>query len=282
MKKGLVLEGGAMRGLFTAGVIDVLMEHEIDFDGLIGVSAGAAFGCNYKSRQIGRTIRYNMKYCKDWRYCSMRSLIRTGDLYGAEFCYHEIPEKLDIFDSETFDNNPMEFVVVCTDVETGKPVYHACDKAGGDCLKWIRASASMPMVSHIVEVGGYRLLDGGISDSIPLRYFEQAGYEKNVVVLTRPADYQKKKNSLMPLLKRALKKYPKVLETMENRHEDYNETRHYINERKEAGSVFVIQPDCALDIGRIEHDPEKMRRVYEMGRETALRQLKEIQEFLCS
>lgn len=282
MKKGLILEGGAMRGLFTAGVIDVLMEHEIEFDGLIGVSAGAAFGCNYKSRQIGRTIRYNMKYSKDWRYCSIRSLIRTGDLYGTQFCYHDIPEKLDIFDSETFDKNPMEFVVVCTDVETGKPVYHTCNKAGGECLEWIRASASMPMVSQVVEVGGYRMLDGGISDAIPLRYFEQAGYEKNVVILTQPADYRKKKNRLMPLLRRTLKKYPNVVETLANRHENYNETRRYINERAAAGAVFVIQPETALEIGRTEHDPEKMRRVYEMGRETALRQLKEIQEFLRS
>lgn len=281
MKKGLILEGGAMRGLFTAGVIDVLMEHEIEFDGLIGVSAGAAFGCDYKSRQIGRTIRYNMKYSKDWRYCSIRSLIRTGDLYGTQFCYHDIPEKLDIFDSETFEKNLMEFVVVCTDVETGKPVYHTCDKAGREFLEWIRASASMPVVSQVVEVGGYRMLDGAISDAIPLRYFEQAGYEKNVVILTQPADYRKKKNRLMPLLRRILKKYPNVVESLANRHENYNETRRYINERAAAGAVFVVQPETALEIGRTEHNPEKMRRVYEMGRETALRQLKEIQEFLC-
>ena len=147
MKTGLVMEGGAMRGLFTAGVIDVMMEKEIEFDGAIGVSAGAAFGCNYKSKQIGRALRYNINDCKDKRYCSMKSLITTGNLYGAEFCYHELPDKLDIFDCETFENNPMEFYLVCTDVLTGKPIYKKCEKADYDCLEWMRASASMPLAS---------------------------------------------------------------------------------------------------------------------------------------
>ena len=152
-----------MRGLFTAGVIDVLLENGIEFDGMIGVSAGAAFGCNFKSRQIGRALRYNVKYCKDKRYCSLRSLIKTGNLYGAEFCYHELPEKLDIFDSETFNNNPMESYVVCTDVDTGKPIYKRCDVADSDYLEWQRASASMPLASKVVEIDGLRynvIVDG--------------------------------------------------------------------------------------------------------------------------
>ena len=147
MKTGLVLEGGAMRGIFTAGVCDVLMENGIDFDGCIGVSAGACFGCNFKSKQIGRAIRYNTRYCKDWRYCSVRSLIKTGDMFGAEFCYHTIPEKLDKFDAETFNNSNMEFYVVCTDVYTGKPVYHLCGEVDDKLYEWFRASASMPFVS---------------------------------------------------------------------------------------------------------------------------------------
>ena len=280
MKKGLIMEGGAMRGLFTAGVIDVMMENGIEFDGAVGVSAGAAFGCNYKSRQIGRVLRYNLAYCKDPRYCSFRSLIKTGDLFGAEFCYHELPDKLDVFDYETFNNDPMEFHMVCTDVETGRPVYHKVDKADYECLEWMRASASMPLASRIVEIGGYRLLDGGISDSIPLKYFEGLGYDRNIVILTQPLDYVKGPNKLMPLLKRALKKYPKLLETMANRHNEYNETTAYVREREKAGEILVIRPESALEIGRIEHDPAKLTATYELGRQTAEKRLHEIERFL--
>ena len=158
MKKGLVLEGGAMRGLFTAGVIDEMMKENIVFDGVIGVSAGACFGCNYKSGQIGRAKRYNIKYCNDKRYCSISSLIKTGDLYGAKFCYHELPEKLDVFDSVAFEKSPAEFYIVCTDVETGAPVYHRMDKCDYEELEWMRASASMPLVSRVVEAGDRKML----------------------------------------------------------------------------------------------------------------------------
>ena len=125
-RTGLILEGGAMRGLFTCGVIDVFMENGIDFDGAVGISAGAVFGCNYKSRQIGRPRRYNEKYCRDKRYCSIRSLITTGDLYGADFCYRLLPDELDPFDREAFKNDPMEFYVGATDVKTGECVFHTC------------------------------------------------------------------------------------------------------------------------------------------------------------
>ena len=167
MKTGLILEGGAMRGMYTAGVLDVMMENNIWVDGAVGVSAGAVFGCNYKSKQIGRTIRYNKKYGRDPRYAGFHSLLKTGDYFGTEFCYHEIPERLDPFDTETFEKNPVEFYVVGTDVTTGKAVYHKCTNGKDKDLEWFRASASMPLLSNIVEVDGYRLLDGGIADSIP-------------------------------------------------------------------------------------------------------------------
>ena len=160
MKKGLVLEGGAMRGMFTAGVLDVLMENNIDFDGCVGVSAGAAFGCNIKSTQIGRVIRYNTKYCKDKRYCSFKSLLTTGDIFGADFCYNKLPFELDIFDTDTFKTSPVEFFVTATDIETGKAVYHKCTDGLNDDLLWFRASASMPLVSRTVEINGLKLLDG--------------------------------------------------------------------------------------------------------------------------
>ena len=169
MKTGLVLEGGAMRGMFTAGVLDVLMEHGIVLDGAIGVSAGAVFGCNYKSHQIGRVIRYNTQYCNDKRYASFGNLLRTGNLYSEQFCYHTVPEKLDVFDAKAFAENPMDFFVVCTDVRTGDPIYHKCRTGDAEDIQWMQASASMPLAAKIVKIGHYQLLDGGIADSIPVR-----------------------------------------------------------------------------------------------------------------
>lgn len=280
MKKGLVLEGGAMRGLFTTGVTDVLMENGIEFDGLIGVSAGAAFGCNYKSRQNGRAFRYNIKYCKDKRYCSLRSLITTGNLFGADFCYHELPEKLDIFDVEAFESNPMDFYVVCTDIITGKPVYKKCNEINYETLELMRASASLPLVSQIVEVNGEKLLDGGMTDSIPLRYFESIGYDKNVVILTQPKGYVKQRNKMLPIIRRVFRKYPNLVKAVANRHVMYNETTKYIFEREKSGDILVIYPEESLPIGRVEHDPEVLKKVYDTGRKTAEKNLEKIKAFL--
>lgn len=282
MKKGLILEGGAMRGMFTAGVLDVFMENGVEFDGAIGVSAGAAFGCNIKSRQIGRVIRYNQKYASDPRYCSIRSLIKTGDLYGADFCYHEIPEKLDIFDVEAYNANHMDFYVVCTDVETGKAVYINCPKADRTMLEYVRASASMPFVSRAVEIDGRKLLDGGIADSIPLEYFENIGYDKNVVVLTQPLGFVKKKLPAAPLIKLLLCKYPAIVPVLANRHNDYNNATRLIREKEQKGEIIVIRPPAPLEIGKTEHDPDVLRRVYDCGREEAEKHLSEIKAFLAN
>lgn len=280
MKTGLVLEGGAMRGLFSAGVMDVLMEHQIAFDGAIGVSAGAAFGCNYKSRQPGRVIRYNTEYARDPRYCSLRSLFKTGDLFGADFCYHELPNKLDPFDTEAFQQNPMEFYVVCTDVLTGEAVYQKCGIADDEYFEWLRASASMPLVSRTVEIGGRRMLDGGIADSIPLRYFEQIGYNKILVILTQPEGYRKKKNKALPLIRLSFRQYPKMVEALEKRHKKYNDTLAYVKKREREGAVLVLRPQDSLSIGRVEHNPERMRQVYDCGRKVALQSLEQIEAFL--
>lgn len=280
MKKGLILEGGAMRGLFTAGVIDVLMEHGTMFDGAIGVSAGAAFGCNYKSGQIGRVLRYNTRFCSDPRYCSLRSLIRTGDLYGRDFCYCEVPLKYDPFDFAAYEANPMAFWVVCTDIETGEAVYHeytGWDDAGFD---WIRASASMPLVSNIVEINGRKLLDGGIADSIPVRFFESAGYERNVAVLTQPASYRKEKNRALPLIRLKYRAYPRLTETLARRHTEYNETLDYIAAQERAGKLLVIRPDAPLPVRRAERDPDRLREAYRLGRAAAEAKLDEVAAFL--
>lgn len=280
MKTGLILEGGAMRGMFTAGVIDVMMENKIELDGIIGVSAGAAFGCNYKSNQPGRVIRYTTKYSKHPKYSGWSSLLKTGDFYGADFCYHEIPEKLDLFDEETFKSSPMEFYVTCTDVETGEAIYHRCDATMDGNIEWIRASASLPLVSRIVNADGKKLLDGGIADSIPLKFFQSIGYLKNIVILTRPKDYKKKPSKTFLLTKLVLRKYPKLLNTLKNRHHIYNETLEYIWEEASKGQTLIICPDEALPIKRTEKDPEKLRAVYEIGRKTGLKYLDEIKTFL--
>ena len=268
-----------MRGMFTAGVLDVFMENGISFPDCIGVSAGAAFGCNLKSNQPGRVLRYNLKYCREPKFCSFRSLITTGDLYGAKFCYHEIPEELDLFDVRAFKENPMGFYVVASDAETGKPRYQRIDAVDENCYEWIRASASMPLVSRIVEVEGGKYLDGGITDSIPLRFMEGL-HEKNVVVLTRPRDYRKKPISHPWLYRQSLKKYPNLFKAVKNRYKMYNEQRRYVFLREKAGKAFIICPEKPLDIGKTEHDGEKIKSAYETGRQAALKRLDEIKRFI--
>ena len=280
MKKGLILEGGAMRGLFTAGVIDVMMENGIVFDGAIGVSAGAAFGCNYKSGQIGRVLRYNTRFCRDKRYSGLHSLITTGNFYNTDFCYGEVPLKYDVFDFEAYKNNPMEFYVVATDLVTGEAVYKKYEGDEESGFDWIRSSASMPLVSQIVEIDGQKLLDGGVADSIPVRFFQTIGYDKNVVVLTQPRDYRKGKNSLIPFIKLKYKKYPKFVETMSNRHIMYNDTLDYIAKEEKEGRLLVISPDTPLPISKSEKNPDRLTEVYNIGREITLRRLDEIREYL--
>ena len=279
MKKGLVLEGGAMRGLFTAGIIDVMMEAGVEPDGLIGVSAGAAFGCNYKSKQPGRAIRYNTRFAKDKRYSGLKSLLTTGDYFNAQFGYHIVPYQYDIFDVETFEQNPMEFIVVCTDVLTGQAVYHKMERVDFDELEWLRASASMPLASKVVEVAGRKLLDGGVADSIPLEYFESIGYDRNVVILTQPDGYTKQRTKLMPLMRIGLRRYPEMVKAMDRRYLMYNRELEFVRQAEHEGRCLVIRPDGKLPIGHISHDPEEMKRVYQIGREMGDRYIERIKAF---
>ena len=269
-----------MRGLFSAGITDVWMENGIEFDGLIGVSAGAAFGCNIKSRQPGRAIRYNKRFAHDPRYSGWRSLWKSGDIFNAQFAYHEVPAKYDIFDNEAFDSNPLAFYVVCTDVETGRPVYKQLTKTDYDCYEWIRASASMPIVSKVVELEGMKLLDGGITDSIPLAYFEQLGYDRNVVILTQPEGYVKGPNRLMPLVRVSLRKYPNAVKASRDRHLMYNRQLEYVRQREQEGNTLVIRPDSALKIGHIEHDADNMQKIYDIGRKKGEETLQMVKDFL--
>ena len=268
-----------MRGLWTAGVTDVMMEHDVWPDGLIGVSAGAAFGCNYKSRQVGRAIRYNTRFARDRRYSGLWSLVTSGDYFNANFGYHVVPFDYDVFDTKAFEENPMQFIVVCTDVLTGQAVYHDMQHVSYEELEWLRASASMPLVSKVVEVEGRKLLDGGVSDSIPLSYFESIGYDRNVVILTQPLGYRKAPSKLMPLMRLSLRKYPQFIKAMSERYLMYNKQLEYVAQAEEEGRCLVIRPDEKIPIGHISHDAEQMRRVYEIGRQVGERYIEKIKEF---
>ena len=280
MKTGLVMEGGAMRGMFTAGVTDVLMENGITFDGAMGVSAGAAFGCNYKSRQIGRAIRYNKRFCNDDRFASLGSWLKTGDLFNAEFCYKDVPEIMDPFDTDAFAANPMKFYCVATDVESGQSIIHPLKDGLREDVQWIRASSSMPIASRIVELGGRKLLDGGIANPIPLRSMEKLGYDRIVVIETQPRDYHKKKQKGLSAVKALLKDYPAVCHKLEIRHRIYNWQKKYIREKEEKGEILVIRPASPLGIGHTTKHPEELERVYQIGRQAAEERLGEIRAFL--
>ncbi len=279
-KRGLVLEGGGLRGMFTCGVLDVMMDHGITFDGAAGVSAGAAFGVNMKSGQRGRAIRYNLLMAGDKRYMSLRSLLLTGNLFNAEFCYHTVPCEIDIFDGDAFARNPMEFITVCTDVLTGKPVYHVMDHIDYDELEWIRASASLPLVARPVRVDGQVLLDGGLSDSIPLRFMQERGYGRTVTILTQPLGYRKKPTRHLGLIKFVTRHYPKVYECLRNRPDMYNGQLDYVMNQAAQGRTLLIAPTGKLDVGRVEMKREKLQKVYDEGCRVGKEMLPKIREYL--
>lgn len=277
--KGLVLEGGGFRGMYTCGVIDVFMENGICFDEVVGVSAGAAFGCNIKSKQIGRALRYNKRFCQDSRYSSLKSFIKTGDLYNKEFAYGIVPTILDPFDTKTFRENPLKFTVVCTDIHTGNPVYHEIQNGDATDIEWIRASASIPIVSKPVKLDGYELLDGGVSDSIPVNWMLERS-DKTVIVLTRDKSYHKEPMKYIHLLKKAFKEYPNLQKALENRYIVYNKTLDEIEQLEREGKVFVIRPSKPIACAMIEKDPNHLQEIYDIGRRDALHYLEDLKKYL--
>jgi predicted patatin/cPLA2 family phospholipase len=280
VKTGMVLEGGGMRGMYTCGILDVLMENHIYLDGMVGVSAGIAFGCNYKSRQAGRALRYNVRFAHDKRYSSLRSLLQTGNYYNAWFAYHLVPKHYDVFDFNVFEDSPMECYAVCFDVKTGEGVYQRLDHVDDNFFEWIRASASMPVVAQPVEVGGRLLLDGGLADSIPLEFMMSKGYERNVVILTREEGFRKTAERGMWLMKPLLRKWPKVIEALIKRPAHYNMQLQQVREQERKGNAFVFRPLTPLNVSRTTHDPKEMNRVYQQGRQEAQQRLDELKQFL--
>jgi len=263
---GLVLEGGGMRGLYTAGVLDFFLEEDLIFAYVIGVSAGASNAVSYISRQKGRNKIVNTAFLDDWRYMSIKNLVKNGSLFGMDFIFDEIPKKRVPFDYETFFKSPITFKVGVTDCKTGKPLYF--DKSEMDeKFTALRASISLPFVSPIVHYRGYHLLDGGITDPIPLRQAIADGYQKNVVVLTRNKGYQKKPISqpLRLLLKKKYRDYPNLIAAMLNRYQIYNKTLIYIDQLEQKGQIAVIRPSKKLTVNRLEKNAAKLNDLYELG-----------------
>ncbi|MGI6069328.1 MAG: patatin-like phospholipase family protein [Blautia sp.] len=276
---GLILEGGGMRGVYTAGVLDFFLDQEIGFSEVYGVSAGSCHACSYLSRQRRRAFDVNVDYLKDPRYCSLRSLIKTGDLFGAEMLYDTIPNELSVYDHKAFEEYPGKFYAVVTDCQTGQPRYQQITDMHRDIV-WIRASSSLPLVSRMVEIDGVPYLDGGISDSIPLRKSLENGNRKNVVILTRDPSYRKKPGKTAALMKIAYPKYPNLVHQMANRAKKYNKTLDLVQKGVEAGKVFVIRPKDAVHIGRVEKNREKLEALYFQGYQDAAEQYEELMAFL--
>lgn len=263
---GMVLEGGAMRGLFTTGVLDVLLENNIEVDGIIGVSAGALFGINYFSKQKGRGIRYNKKYIGDKRYISTKSLLLTGNIINKDFTFYKLTKELDPLDNETFMKSKKDYYVTATNIETGKAEYLKINNAY-EQLEEFRASSAMPFASEIIEINGKKYLDGGISDSIPVEKCQSLGYEKIIVVLTQPIDYKKepldKKQEKMINLK--YRKYPNLINSMKKRYIMYNNTIEKIINMENKKEIFVIRPSKKINLSITTSNPEELQKIYDLG-----------------
>ena len=266
-KIGLVLEGGAMRGLYTAGVLDTFLKNNIEVDGIIGVSAGALFGANYFSKQIGRVLRYNKKHCKDKRYISISSFLKTGNIINKEFAFYKITNELDIFDDKTFKKTNKDFYVTITNTKNGKAEYVNIKKSIVDNLEVLRASSAMPFVSKMININGNEYLDGALSDSIPIDKAKDLGFTKIIVILTQPKNYRKKPYSKIKKLfiKFKYRKYPKLINCISNWYLNYNNTLEKIIDLENKKEIFVIRPSNPLEIHRLEKDEIKLQKVYDLG-----------------
>lgn len=278
MTVGLVLEGGGMRGLYTAGVLDAFLEAGIKVDGVIGVSAGALFGVNYLSEQKGRALRYNKRFIKDKNYMGLRSWLKTGNVVNKEFTYYKVPMELDVFDEEHFENSGVPFYAVATNIETGQPEYLKIDNVF-EQMEAFRASSALPIANEIVTYQGKKYLDGGLSDSIPVEFAKSLGFDKFIVVLTRPIDYRKKPSSGR-LYKLLYKKYPKFVDVASHRPEHYNASVETVIKMEKAGQLFAIRPEAELKIGRLEKNPDKFDEIYGIGLSDAQRAIDDLKDYL--
>jgi len=278
MKIGLVLEGGAMRGLFTAGVLDIFLDNNVEVTDVVGVSAGTLFGVNYVSKQRGRALRYNLKYINDKRYMNVKSWLKTGNLINKDFTYYKLPFQLDVFDNKTFKESPINFFATVTNIETGEAEFVKIKDAYKQ-METLRATSALPFISEIIEVGDKKYLDGGISNSIPVDFFEKQDFDKVIVILTRPITYRKEKTTGIQY-KLFYKKYPKLVEKLENRYKEYNDTVDKIVELEKEGKLFVIRPSENITIKRLEKDIEKLQKVYDLGLKDGNNIIEDLKQYL--
>ena len=263
MKIGLVLEGGAMRGMYTAGVLDTFLDKDFWVDGIISVSAGALFGVNYPSRQKERAIRYNKKFISDKRYISFKSLVSTGNIVNKDFAFYEVPFKYDVFDNKTFKESDIDFYVAVTNLQTAQAEYVKLIDPLAQ-MEVLRATSAMPYVSRPVEIDGIPYLDGAIADSIPVEQMKKLGYDKIIVILTRTLDYRKSK-PMTWIAKWFYRRYPHFADAVNQRYAMYNRQVENVIKLAEKGDIFVIRPSVDLKIKRIEKDPNKLQAMYELG-----------------
>ena len=276
---GLVLEGGGMRGIYTAGVLEYLLEKDVMFANCYGVSAGACHLVSYLSKQKGRAYRISVNYLNDRNYCSVSSLLRTGDIFNVDMCYHKIPDELDLYDYDTFSRYEGNAYAVATNLETGKAEYFPLKDLRTD-IEAVRASASLPLLSRPVEIGGRLYLDGGCSDSIPIIKSLKDGNKKNVVIMTKQVGYRRQPSSQIGAVKLYYHKYPEFVKSMIRRHVTYNRTLDFIEEHEKKGHIFLFRPQYDSGVARIEKDGKKLRALYEMGYEDAKERFDELMEYL--
>jgi len=278
-KTCLVLEGGAMRGMYTAGVLDILMQNNIKFDAIIGVSAGALFGINYKSNQKGRAYRYNMRYINDKEYIGLYSYLTTGNIMNKSFCFDKLVNELDKFDYQAFKNNKTKFYVVVTNLLTGTPEYQELtDLNDQNQMEYLRASGSMQYVSKPVKINNNYYLDGATGDSIPIKYMEKLGFNKIIVVGTRPEGYQKQYKPQPSKI--FYKKYPKFIKALSNRPSMYNETIKYIEKKANNHEIIFIRPSQDLKVKRIEKNKKKLSSLYTLGQNNTKEIISTINKYL--
>lgn len=278
MKTGLVLEGGAMRGMYTAGVLDTFLEGGIRVDAVVGVSAGALFGVNYLSGQKGRVIRYNKRFNRDKNYMGLRPLLREGNLISTHYAYERVPRELDPFDDEAFQASGVPFYAVVTNTATGEPEYIRIRSAFAQ-MDALRASGSMPFVSKPVKIDAREYLDGGIGDSIPFQWMHSQGYDKLVVVLTQDKTYRKSPMPRLPL-KLLQRRYPQIAQKLLHRHETYNNALDLLTQWEKEGKAYVLRPSEPIHIHRTERNPRKLQQVYDLGVKDCRKQLPQLRQYL--
>lgn len=276
----IVLEGGGLRGAFTSGVMEYLLERDLEFDRVIGVSAGACVGASYLSKQKGRNLKVNVKYPSDKRFMGLRHLLTTGSYFNMEFVFNELPTRLVPFDEPAFYKNTARFDVITTSLTTGKSVvFSKSELAEIGLNKALIASSSIPLLSKAAIIGSESYFDGGVSDSIPVEYALNK-HEKAVVVLTRPRGYRKGNLSNKLLLNFVFRKHPEFLKALLRRYEEYNKTLDFCDRMEKVGKLFIIAPSEEFSIGRTERNFKKRMALYSHGYQAINDEFVNLQEFL--